>query len=263
LEHLRSTAPDAHAAAAERLGLRPDEPDRWLHVADRLTLLFDPATKRYEQCEGFYKLKEVPPDLLANRRTWFETVFPYQALNQPDVVMAMCLFRDSFEPDVRRANWDFYKDKSMNFSSMSFAINSIMAADMGEMDRAYREFLITAGQDLDEELTGRKDTYAGLHGTAAGGAWMAAVFGFGGVCLSEHGLRIAPKLPPGWALLRFRLAFRGRVLDAAIDPHEVTVAVAGYGPADLSVSIAGRRLLLEEGRTYRVAYGAGRAVPGD
>jgi len=250
---LTHAAPDAYAAAVRRLDLKPDEPARWLHVAERLTLLFDPRTKIYEQCEGFYRLKPVPPDLLANRKAWFETVFPYQALNQPDVVMALVLFRDEFDADVRRANWQFYKDKSMNFSSMSFVINSIMAADMGEMAEAYRHFLISAGQDLDEDLTGRKDTYAGLHGTAAGGAWMAAVFGFAGVHLSETGLQINPNLPPEWTGLRFGLALRGRWVSIEID-HETVSLTAAEPPAGLAVSVSGHAVDLSGTETVRVRY---------
>jgi kojibiose phosphorylase len=253
VERLTRAAPDAYAAAVKRLDLKPDEPARWRHVAERLTLLFDPQSKVYEQCEGFYRLKPVPPDLLANRKAWFETVFPYQALNQPDVVMALVLFRDEFDADVRRANWEFYKDKSMNFSSMSFVINSIMAADMGEMADAYRHFLISAGQDLDEDLTGRKDTYAGLHGTAAGGAWMAAVFGFAGVHLSEGGLRIDPNLPPEWKAMRFGLVIRGQPIRVEIDRETVSLT-AGDRPARVPMRVAGHAVTLEAGAAVRVRY---------
>ncbi|MBP7936187.1 MAG: glycoside hydrolase family 65 protein [Phycisphaerae bacterium] len=254
LEGMRRDDPVAHAECVRRLGLAEDEPAQWLRVADRLTLLFDPATKVYEQCEGFYKLKPVPDDLLARRKVWFETVFPYQALNQPDVVMAMVLFRDDFDRDVLKANWDFYKDKSMNFSSMSFALNAIMAAEMGEMDRAYREFLICAGSDIDEELTGRKDTYAGLHGTAAGGAWMAAVFGFGGVCLSETGLRVNPRLPRPWRSMQFNLQYREHRLLFSIDPEEVRIRDLGALGPDVQLTVAGRPITLTSGKEYGVDY---------
>ncbi len=254
VERLRATDAAAHAALAQRLALKPEEPEQWRRVAERLTLLFDPQTKIYEQCEGFYRLKPIPADLLDQRKVWFVTVFPYQALNQPDVVMALVLFRDDFPPEVHRANWRFYKDKSMNFSSMSFALNAIMAADMGELEDAYRHFLISAGEDLDEALTGRKDTYAGLHGTASGGAWMAAVFGFGGVHLSERGLRIRPNLPPRWTALRFNLVLRGTVVRVALDQRQVVLTVAPTPVLELPVEVAGQRLTLRSGEAYTVRY---------
>ncbi len=254
LEALRGSSPETYAAVAERLALAPDETSTWWDIAGRLTLLFDAESNIFEQCAGFYALKPVPPRFERERAVWFEQVYPYQALNQPDVVMAHVLFRDEFPEDVRRANWEFYKDKSMNFSSMSHALNAIMAADMGDLERAYQEFLITAGADLDEDLTGRKDTYAGLHGTAAGGAWMAAVFGFGGVHLSDQGLRINPNLPPCWHGLRFKLVLRGVVCSVALNRDEVRVDVADGQQIDLPVMISGEKFTLRGGQTFCHAY---------
>ncbi|MBN2445565.1 MAG: glycoside hydrolase family 65 protein [Phycisphaerae bacterium] len=237
-----------------QFGVTDEELGEWRDISERLTLLYDDGTKVYEQCTGFYQLKTIPPKLSRERQVWFETVFPYQALNQPDVVMAMMMFRDDFPQDVQRANWEFYKDKSMDFSSMSFVINSIMAADMGEIDTAYQNFLISAGEDLDEDLTGRKDTYAGLHGTASGGAWMAAVFGFGGVNLSSRGLRINPKLPPKWKALRFNMVLRGVTVRVEITRHEV-VLIADEAPGfELSLTVAGKPLTLCGGNSVRTAY---------
>lgn len=250
LAWLREQHSDAYAACVKRLSVTDGEARQWNEVADKLTLLFDPQTRVYEQCEGFYRLQPIPPDLLKDRKVWFVTVAPYQALNQPDVLMAMAMFRDDFPADVRRANWLFYKDKSMDFSSMSFVINSIMAADMGDMTEAYRQFRVGAGVDLDEDLTGRKDTYAGLHGTAAGGAWMAAVFGFGGVRLRDDGLEIRPNLPPQWKGLRFKLTYRGSVLGVAIAGQQVTLRASDDAPTSVCLRVKNRAVTLAPGETW-------------
>ena len=250
---LKAEQPPAYAEATRRLKLRDEEVDRWQEVSEKLTLLFDEQTKRYEQCAGFYQLKE-PPAFSRDRETWFETVFPYQALNQPDVVMALVLFRDAFPDDVARANWDFYKDRSMNFSSMSFVLNAIMAADMGDLDHAHENFLISAGEDIDEALTGRKDTYAGLHGTASGGAWMAAVFGFGGVHVSEQGLRVRPKLPSQWRRLRFNLVYRQQALTCVVTPDEVEVSTHPTGTGPVTFELAGEPVTLQPGATVKRTY---------
>ncbi len=264
LEDLRRRAPEAHADAVTRLEINADEPRRWLRIAAGLTLLYDPDTRLYEQYRGFYELDPAPADLLDSRTDWFEEVYPFQALNQPDVLMAMALFREAFDESTRRANWDYYKDKSLNFSSMSFVVNAIGAADLGELDRAYRDFIISSGMDLDESLTGRGDTHQGLHGTAAGGAWMAAVFGFGGVCLTETDLHISPRLPPQWQALRFNLAYRGRLLSVCIDEREITVthceaAVTADVPqsGELKLIVAGQPIALAAGESCRVCYQPG------
>ncbi len=248
LADLAKSNPAAHAAAVRRLAVRADEPEHWRAVAARLTLLFDAESKLYEQCDGFFKLKPLPPDLLAARREWFVTVAPFQALNQPDVLMALLLLRDDFAADVRRANYDYYYAKSLNFSSMSFAINALAALDAGDVEEAYRQFVITTGMDLDESLTGRRDTHAGLHGTAAGGAWLAAVCGFGGVRLAADGLHIDPALPAPWQALRFRLMLRGVEVQVAVDRQEISLTAAGAPRVELPVTMAGLRAPLARGR---------------
>ena len=98
------------------------------------------------------------------------------------------------------------------------------------------------------------DTYAGLHGTASGGAWMAAVFGFGGVHLSEQGLRITPNLPEKWQSLRFNLVIRGEVLRVTIDRQQVTVEVGNERGLELPARIADNAVTLRSGQTCRVTY---------
>lgn len=253
---LRDRQSAVYEAAVRRLGIDEAELQRWQHVAQRLTLLFDLQTKLYEQCAGFYDLPPAPADLLSRGREWFVPLARYQALNQPDVLMAMALFRDEFDDAARRANWDYYKDKSLDFSSMSFAIHAIMAADLGELDTAYRNWLISAGMDLDETLTGRGDTADGLHGTALGGAWLAAVFGFGGVHWGAAGLHIDPNLPPAWDALRFQLAVRGARVRVAIDRRETVLTVEGEAGWELPVRVMGQKLTLKDGGEYRVPHRA-------
>ena len=42
-----------------------------------------------------------------------------------------------------------------------------------------------------------------------GGAWMAAVLGFGGLRTDEHGATITPRLYRRWKSLQFNLTYRG------------------------------------------------------
>ena len=243
----------SHDAAIERLAIQTHESQRWSAAADRLALRFDENTKVYEQYEGFYKLAPPPADLLANRSAWFEPIYSWKVLNQPDVLMAMVLLPRDFPVDVQCANYDYYYDRSMNFSSMSFVINAMMAAAMGDLDEAHRQFRISAGMDLDESLSGRRDTFAGLHGTAMGGAWMAAVFGFGGVHLDDDGLHITPRLPRPWMALRFQLALRGARLGVEITPTEVRLRVVGDRSFDVPVDVYGDEVALLGGKAS-VAY---------
>ena len=83
---------------------------------------------------------------------------------------------------------------------------------------------------------------------------MAAVFGFGGVHLSQTQLRINPNLPPQWTGLRFNLAYRGQVLKVSIDQHDITVTAAREQPEEVAATIAGQPVTLTPGQPYRTRY---------
>jgi len=167
---------------------------------------------------------------------------------------------------VLRANHEYYYAKSLNFSSMSYAINALSAVEVGDLQTAYRNFILTCGEDLDENLTGRRDTHAGLHGTACGGAWLAAVFGFGGVCVWLPGsarhdgaddaplLRIRPCLPPQWNALRFKLVLRGVVVSVAIDRTAVALDVGRQRAVAIPIVVADQKLTLRSGESYVIPY---------
>lgn len=228
-----------------------EESDRWREIADGLTFLYDANTKVYEQYDGFHALKPIPPGFREGKGFWF-TVWPYQAIHQPDVVMAQTMFRDEIPDDVFRANYEHYKPRSMDFSSMSYVIHAISGRVVGDMDEAYRNFIITAGEDLDETLTGRGDVPDGLHGTATGGAWMAAVFGFGGVHLTRDRLYVDPALPRGWTRLAFPLRLRGERLDFEVTPGRVRIACGNETSLKFPARVCGRDVVLRSGEAVEV-----------
>ena len=252
VDRLAEHMPEEHRRIMSRLRLEPGEIDNWRETANDLRILQNPETKLYEQCENFFTLPLPPVDLLEGRQEWFTTVYPYQALNQPDVLLAMSLFRDEFNDETWRANYDYYRKLSMNFSSMSFAVNSLTATRMGDLDEGYTQFLIAAGMDMDESLTGRRDTHQGLHGTAMAGAWHAVIFGFAGVCLNDRELSINPRMPREWESMTFDLALRGAKLRIHITREEVQLRISGKMEPAFSVRVADTQVALTEQDEIRV-----------
>ncbi|MCX7847006.1 MAG: hypothetical protein N2595_03105 [bacterium] len=252
---MQQQLPHQFAQLARRLALKEHEPAHWRTVADNLAFRFNPATNIFEQFDGFFQLHDIGDDFFARRRDrkeWFAPVRPYQAIHQPDVVMALVLFRPAFSDEVLRANHSFYYPRTMNFSSMSFAIHAIACAELGELDEAYKNFIISAGMDLDEELTGRHDTHHGLHGTAMGGAWMAAIFGFAGVRMHNGTLHINPRLPSPWRALRFPLTIHGEQLHVHITPQRVHLRAGRSTQLCLPLRIAGQLIELRSGASVSV-----------
>jgi len=168
--------------------------------------------------------------------------------------MAIILFRQHFPDTVAQANQEFYYPRTMNFSSMSYALNAIMCADCGDVPEAYKNFIICAGMDIDEELTGRHDTAAGIHGTSCGGAWMAAVFGFAGIRLFDGCLFIAPRLPAQWKSLACTLMLHGEEFSFRITPTYVSITGNTLSDVTIPACIAGRDVIIKSGDKVRVRY---------
>jgi kojibiose phosphorylase len=83
-----------------------------------------------------------------------------------------------------------------------------MALRAGAPDVAYRHFQRAAAADL---LDVRGNTSDGIHGASAGGVWQAAVFGFGGLRITDGGWETRPCLPVGWTRLAFKFYERGKL----------------------------------------------------
>jgi alpha,alpha-trehalose phosphorylase len=105
-------------------------------------------------------------------------------------------------------------------SSLSSCIFSIVASEVGYRDKAYAYFMETARLDLDNT---HANTEYGVHTAAMAGTWLGVAYGFGGMRLSEAGLRFAPTLPDQWTGYRFQV----RVQDALL-AVEVSAAGADY-----------------------------------
>jgi trehalose/maltose hydrolase-like predicted phosphorylase len=246
----------AHAAAVKRLGLRADEAAQWETIARRIVRPQHPETGAFEKCAGYFARAELPAELRAARMTQFVDVSAYRAANQPDVLLAQAWWPETVPPEARQANWDTYFERSLNYASLSFAAHGLAAADLDLRDEAYRQFILTTGIDLDAGLTGRHDTYLGLHGGALGGAWQVAVFGFGGVRLRDGVLHVTPRLPSAWQRLRFQLVLRGVTVRLDIDREQVTVETL-IGPAlSIPIQVGASRFKLSGGERRSVAYAA-------
>jgi len=123
-----------------------------------------------------------------------------QILKQADVVLTLSTFADRYPTEVKRNNWKYYEPRTEHGSSLSACSYAIVAAEIGEMDFAYRYFMKTATIDI----TGQSKQYVGdlfiggTHPAANGGAWLAVIKGFCGMLLTKNGVSITPRLPAHW-----------------------------------------------------------------
>ena len=92
---------------------------------------------------------------------------------------------------------------------MSASIQSIVASEIGDENAACGYFDFALLMDLADVAGNVSD---GVHVASAAGAWMALVFGFGGVRDFDGELTIDPRLPARFRSLGFSLRFHDRQL---------------------------------------------------
>ena len=104
-------------------------------------------------------------------------------------------------------------------SSLSVGVQSILAAEIGYMEKALAYANYAVLMDLGNVEGNVKD---GCHIASMGASWMVLVNGFGG--MRDHGgeLSFHPSLPECFKRLRFPLTFRGQLLEVDIEQEAVT-----------------------------------------
>jgi nigerose phosphorylase len=262
--YLRKSHPEALGAIVAKLRIEKELP-RFRDAAKRLFVPKpDRRTGVIEQFEGYHRLREAnPAELMAARAHPNEypgaaqgLAVPTQVIKQADVVMMLYLFRQRFSEKVKRANWEYYEPRTEHGSSLSACAYALVAAEFGNLGVAYDYFLRTAKIDILAEYKVYVGTIftGGSHPAANGGAWMTAVFGFGGVADDGKQLTLHPRLPAGWTRLEFPLATRGAELRVTVTRTTVKVAAAPENRRAHVVLVAGKRLRCAPGKSETVSY---------
>jgi beta-phosphoglucomutase len=228
---LRAEFPEKAAALETQLDLSPERLAHWQDIIDRILVLYDPETGLIEQCEGFFELQQVdlsryePRVRSMQRILGLEGANRSQVLKQADVLMLLYLLPDAYERRTLEVNWDYYSPRTDHIygSSLGPAVHAILACELDRPAEAYEHFMRAALVDLEDVRGNAAD---GIHAASAGGLWQAAVFGFGGIRLTDTGPVAIPRLPPNWTRLHFRLQHRSRWYDFDLTPE----AAVPYSP---------------------------------
>ncbi len=221
---------------APGLGTGDQEAAAWLAAADAVVIPYDDKLGVHPQAEGFTRHQEW--DFAGTGQDKYPLLlhFPYfdlyrkQVVKQADLVLAMLLRPDAFTSDQKARNFAYYERLTVRDSSLSAAIQAVIAAEVGQPQLAYDYLAEAALMDL-EDL--RNDTRNGLHIAALAGTWIALVQGLGGMRHHEGALSFAPRLPAGLTRLAFAVTVRGNVLRVEAGPDGATYRLAGGGPLEI------------------------------
>jgi len=146
-------------------------------------------------------------------------------IKQADVVLAMFLLGDAFSPEAKKRNFDFYDPLTTGDSSLSSCVEAIIAAQVGDIEKAFRYGMAALLMDLADVGGNVKD---GCHIASMGGTWMMLAYGFGGMRDNDGTLSFWPRRAPEEnAILRFPVTYRGQMLDVEISLQKVEYTLRG------------------------------------
>jgi alpha,alpha-trehalose phosphorylase len=229
VESLRATKPDAYNALVHKTALEPSEVEAWTRAAERMYVPYDEKLGIIPQDDNF--LDREPWDFRNTPSEHYPLLLFYHPLNiyrkqvikQADVVLAMFLLGDTFSPEAKQRNFEFYDPLTTGDSSLSSCIEAIIAAQIGDLEKAIRYGMAALLMDLADVGGNVKD---GCHIASMGGTWMMLTYGFGGMRDDDGTLSFRPRrAPEDNAILRFPLTYRGQMLEVEIGLETVTYAL--------------------------------------
>jgi maltose phosphorylase len=142
-------------------------------------------------------------------------------IKQADVLQGLYFFEHEFDQETLRENFDFYEPMTVHESSLSPCVHAILAAQLGKEDKAYEMYMRTSRLDLDDY---NHEAHEGLHITSMAGTWMSIVQGFGGMRVEKDEITFKPMLPKQWKSYRFRVLFRGKVIEVEVSGEGVRIS---------------------------------------
>jgi len=193
----------------------------WDEIGSKVYMPFDKRRGYHEQFDGYFRLKEAKRDprmtQMMHTGPVLATQKPTRLLKQADTILLYYLFGDDFAKKARRAAFRFYEPRTTHASSLSRSIYAAEAARLGLMKDAQELFTFASELDFGEQ--GECDS--GIHTASLGGAWQAAVMGFGGLRIRDGLPAFEPHVPKGWKRVRYRVKWRGRTLEVAATPTAI------------------------------------------
>ncbi len=223
VREMRNDAPGPYVALLDKTGLEPDEPEGWERAAEAMYVPYDAQRGIHLQDEDFlhkkpWDLNALPPEnfpLLLHYHPL--VIYRHQVIKQADMVLAMFLLSKEFSTEQKKRNFDFYDELTTGDSSLSVGIQSIIAAEIGDSQKAAEYAYYATLMDLGDVSGNAQD---GLHIASMGATWMVMVYGFAGMRDDDGHISFNPKPLAGMKRMRFKLKVRGCILEVTLSPEQ-------------------------------------------
>jgi alpha,alpha-trehalose phosphorylase len=256
VERIRDRYPEDFDKLTHRLGIKKHEVPEWRRCAEGMHIPFDEGLGIHPQDDFFldrevWDLSRTPPELRPLMLHYHPLViYRFQVLKQADVVLAMFLHGDRFTEEQKKANFEYYDPITTGDSTLSAVVQSIVAAEVGYHESAMDYFRQSVYVDLADL---HDNTVDGIHAASSGGVWSALIFGFAGMGDRNGRLSFDPRLPVGWPILRFRVAWRGSRLLVELTQDALAISIVEDGEPAVHVRVRGTLHVVTRDQPLHVA----------
>ncbi len=222
---LHKENPELYQELADKTGLDISEVKEWKTAADKMYIPYDQETGIYPQDDSFmdrepWDIENIPPEKYPLLLSYHPLViYRHRVLKQADIVLAMFLLGDEFALEEKQRNFEYYDPLTTGDSSLSVGIQSVVASEIENMEKAIEYGRYAVLMDLADVGGNVSD---GCHIAAMGATWMVFVYGFAGM-RDYHGcITFNPRIPRNLERLRFPLTIQGKMLEVDINQESVT-----------------------------------------
>ncbi len=239
---------------ATELDVSAAEQDHWRDIVTRMYYPTDEKLGIFVQNDGYLDkdLRPVstldPSERPLNQHWSWDKILRSPFIKQADVLQGIYFLDDQFTLAEKKRNFDFYEPMTVHESSLSACIYGIIAAEIGEEDKAVSLYSRTARLDLDNY---NNDTADGLHITSMSGGWLSIVQGFAGLRHHQGQLSFKPFCPENWQQYRFQINYRDRLLAVTVSHQATTLEVLSGD--DLVVAVNSKEVSLPTAKAVTIA----------
>jgi maltose phosphorylase len=241
LRFVKSKAAKKYQALCEKINFNEtEEIENWVEICDNLYLPEDKELGIFLQSDSFLdkELRSIDTltekDIPLNQKWSWDRILRSCFIKQADVLQGLYFFEDHFDLKTIERNFNFYEPMTVHESSLSPCIHVILAALIGNKEKAYEMYLRTARLDLDDY---NNDSEDGLHITSMAGTWLSVIEGFGGMRVRKGMLEFNPFLPKQWTSFSFKIQFRKAIIQVKVTKE--ATQILNLSVKDISIKLNG------------------------
>ena len=229
---------DPSFSLEDRYGLTTEEMQNFQAASDTIYLPFDEELGIYAQDDSFLKKRKLevaslPKNALPLLLHYHPLLFyRCQICKQADTVLAHFLYGDGVPDEIIKNTYTYYEMITTHDSSLSPCVFSMMAARIGDPEKAYAYYMHSVQLDMDNK---QKNTDDGIHAANMGGTYMGIVYGFAGLRVHADTLSLRPCIPSAIESYAFPILYKNKRLRLRVDHAQITLWADSDEPIEIIV----------------------------